>query len=62
MIGEWEYGEPQGLGGDPASTYSGDYVYGYDLSSNGVYEDDLPASPLTTTALDCTGFVNVNTV
>jgi PKD repeat protein len=63
MTGEWEYGEPQGLGGgssfDPAAAYTGDYVYGYDLSSNGVYENDLPASPLTTTALDCTGFVNV---
>ncbi len=63
MTGEWEYGAPQGLGGgtsfDPAAAYTGDYVYGYDLSGDGLYENSIPAYALTTTALDCTGFVNV---
>jgi len=59
MEGEWEYGAPQGLGGDPASASTGSYVYGYDLSGNGQYENSIPAHALTTTALDCTGLTNV---
>jgi PKD repeat protein len=55
--GQWEFGMPQGVGGDPASGYSGMYVYGYNLS--GTYVDFMPAYSLTTTALNCTGFKDV---
>ena len=60
MTGEWEYGAPQGLGGDPSSAvYPGGYVYGYDLSGDGRYANNLSTEYLTTTALDCRGFRNV---
>ncbi|MDP8237099.1 MAG: hypothetical protein P9M08_12000, partial [Candidatus Erginobacter occultus] len=56
--GDWAYGQPQGLGGeygnpDPATGYTGNNVYGYNLA--GDYPNDLtPTRWLTTTALDCT--------
>jgi PKD repeat protein len=55
--GDWAFGIPAGVGGDPASPYSGLNVYGYNLS--GAYPNDMPAYSLTTTPLNCTGFKDV---
>jgi PKD repeat protein len=55
--GDWAFGPPGGLGGDPASPYSGLNVYGYNLS--GAYPNDMPAYSLTTTPLNCAGFKDV---
>ncbi|MCK4661146.1 MAG: S8 family serine peptidase, partial [Phycisphaerae bacterium] len=52
--GEWQFGPPTGGGShnlDPTSGHTGDNVYGYNL--NGDYPDNLPATYLTTTALNC---------
>jgi len=61
--GLWSWGVPTGEGGsygspDPTSGYTGDNVYGYNLS--GDYTDNLPATHLTSTAIDCTGRQNVH--
>lgn len=37
--GLWAFGPPQGNGSDPAAAFTGDNVYGYNLSGN--YEDNL---------------------
>lgn len=55
---KWEWGVPQGLGGDhgnpdPSSGSTGDNVYGYNLA--GDYEPNLGEKYLTTTAIDCSG-------
>jgi len=55
---DWEFGQPTGDGGayggpDPTSGYTGDNVYGYNLS--GDYGSSMPEQHLTTTAIDCTG-------
>ena len=55
--GAWEFGAPQGVGGDPDAAASGSNVYGYNLS--GAYINDMPAYSLTTTALNCSGFTGV---
>ncbi|MFH1749266.1 MAG: agmatine deiminase family protein, partial [Planctomycetota bacterium] len=60
--GLWAYGVPTGGGGqyggpDPTSGYTRDFVYGYNL--NGDYENNLPMTNLTSTALDCTGLSQV---
>ncbi len=54
--GLWAFGQPAGLGGqhgnpDPTSGYTGANVYGYNLY--GDYENNLPETNLTTTAIDC---------
>ncbi|MCK5132598.1 MAG: hypothetical protein KAR40_10665 [Candidatus Sabulitectum sp.] len=54
--GLWEWGVPQGTGGshgnpDPSSGFTGENVYGYNLS--GDYEPNLAEMYLTTTAIDC---------
>ncbi len=54
--GLWAFGQPTGQGGqhgnpDPTSGYTGANVYGYNL--NGDYENNLPETNLTTTAIDC---------
>jgi hypothetical protein len=54
--GSWQFGVPQGLGGangppDPTSGHTGDNVYGYDLA--GDYPDNMLASELTSSAIDC---------
>jgi hypothetical protein len=54
--GSWEFGVPQGIDFDPTSGYTGQNVYGYNLA--GAYEPGLPATFLTTTALDCSGVSN----
>ncbi len=60
MTGSWEYGEPQGLGGDPAAAYTGSYVYGTDLSGDGLYPPSIVTPHvLTSPPLDCTGYCNV---
>lgn len=60
--GLWARGVPTGQGGsqgghDPTSGYTGSNVYGYNL--NGGYENDLSATYLTTQAIDCTGYTDV---
>ncbi len=58
--GQWAFGQPTGGGthdGDPMSGRTGDNVYGYNL--DGDYENSLPATYLTTSALDCTGLNDV---
>ncbi len=58
--GDWEWGVPTGGGsfnGDPTSGNTGANVYGYNL--NGNYTNNLPATYLTTTAIDCTGQFDV---
>jgi hypothetical protein len=62
--GLWEFGGPQGLAGDigspdPASGFTGQNVYGYNLV--GGYEDDLTETMwLTTMPLDFTGVGDVH--
>lgn len=59
MDGLWAWGVPAGLGGashggpDPASGFTGANVLGYNLG--GDYENDLAATHLVTTAIDCSG-------
>ncbi len=60
--GLWQFGQPAGayaeLGPpDPTSGYTGPNVYGYNLA--GPYENDLPETHLTSTALDCTDLSDV---
>jgi len=58
LTGEWEYGQPTGLGGvsygnpDPASGFTGDNVYGVNLQGD---YSTAPGGPyyLTTAPLDC---------
>ncbi len=61
--GLWAFGQPQGLGGqygppDPTSGYTGNNVYGYNLS--GDYQNNLSQQHLVTTALDCSNAVDVS--
>ncbi|MBN1335309.1 MAG: hypothetical protein JXB39_05065 [Deltaproteobacteria bacterium] len=37
---DWEWGAPQGIGGDPREAYSGSNVWGNDLSQDGAYAND----------------------
>ncbi|MFP6598721.1 MAG: M4 family metallopeptidase, partial [Candidatus Hydrogenedentota bacterium] len=55
--GQWAYGTPAGVAGDPASGYTGPNVFGFNL--NGAYPDNLPAQYLTTPAFYFTGYSNV---
>ena len=58
--GAWAFGQPTGAGSynhDPTSGYTGNNVYGYNLY--GDYPDNLPATYLTTTAIDCAGLTDV---
>jgi hypothetical protein len=58
--GAWAFGQPQGLGGDPASGHTGANVYGYNLS--GAYTNSMPEYTLTTTAIDCSSFTGATLV
>ena len=54
--GLWAYGVPTGQGGaygypDPTGGFTGSNVYGYNL--DGDYENNLPMTHLTSTAIDC---------
>ncbi len=55
--GQWAYGTPQGLGGDPMSGATGSKVYGYNL--NGAYTTNMPIYALTTPALNCSKYKNI---
>ena len=55
--GQWEYGSPRGFSGDPSSGATGPNVYGYNLA--GAYPNDMPVYALTTPALDCSGYTNL---
>ena len=61
--GEWEWGAPQGGGGsrgnaDPASAATGKFVVGYNLAGD-YAANTSPAAWLTTTAIDCSGYADV---
>ena len=51
--GLWAFGQPQGVGGDPASGFTGLNVYGYNLS--GDYTNNMSEQYLTTKSMDLTG-------
>lgn len=53
--GLWAFGQPQGVSFDPLAGATGQNVYGYNL--NGKYESNLPATYLTTTALNLSSVV-----
>lgn len=55
--GQWEYGQPQGVGGDPSSGYTGANVYGYNLA--GQHPNGMPKYWLTTLPMDCSNYTNV---
>lgn len=55
--GDWAFGPPQGLGGDPATAFTGTNVYGYNLA--GEYDEDTPAQYLITQPFNCTGLSRV---
>lgn len=59
--GQWAFGQPTGGGShnlDPVSGFTGPYVYGYNL--NGDYGRNMPAYYLTTSALDCSRYLNTS--
>ncbi len=56
--GQWAFGVPQGLEGDPASGFTGSNVYGYNLA--GAYSNDMPVYALTTPAIDCSRYTNLS--
>jgi subtilisin-like proprotein convertase family protein len=58
--GAWAFGDPFGggsHGGDPTTGFSGNNVYGYNLS--GDYGNDLAPQSLTSGAIDCSNVVDV---
>ncbi len=61
--GQWAWGQPTGGGGDhgnpdPTSGYTGNYVYGYNLS--GDYAGNISEYDLTTNAIDCSELTDVS--
>lgn len=61
--GQWAWGQPTGGGGqygnnDPTSGFTGQNVYGYNLS--GDYTNSMPEYHLTSTAIDCSNLFNVS--
>ncbi len=50
LEGEWAWGVPAGLEGDPSSGNTGDNVVGYNL--NGAYPNNMPVYYATTQAID----------
>lgn len=55
---DWQFGAPQGANNDPAAAFSGQNVYGTDLS--GAYDNNVTTSYyLTTLPIDCRGFTNL---
>jgi len=65
MEGQWQFGRPQGLGGaahghpDPNSGYTGDNVYGVNLSGDYTLTDEGPQY-LTTGPIDCSEYSHIN--
>lgn len=61
--GQWAFGVPVGQGGDhgnpdPASGFTGENVYGYNLA--GDYPNDMPEYALTTHAIDCSDLYGIH--
>ena len=57
--GAWEYGTPQGLGGDPSAGHTGTQVIGYDLGlggNDGLYSDFMSAQYAITPSFDASAF------
>ncbi len=55
--GDWEWGVPAGLAGDPSSGFTGANVLGYNL--DGAYENNMPRYCLTTPRIDCGKIDNI---
>jgi len=55
---QWQFGVPLGVDGDPTTGHTGTNVFGYNLA--GRYADNIPAYYLTTPAINCSGYQNVN--
>ncbi|MCG8408322.1 MAG: Ig-like domain-containing protein [Phycisphaerales bacterium] len=55
--GDWAFGPPQGLEGDPASAFTGLNVLGYNLA--GEYDQEMPPQYLTMQPLNCSGLSRV---
>lgn len=53
LEGDWGWGQPAGLGGDPSSGATGTNVVGYNL--NGQYGNNLSQIHATTPIFDCSG-------
>ncbi len=64
--GDWEFGSPSSSGGtyygnsDPSSAYSGNFVYGNDLTGDGDYEDNAVNYYLESPSLNLTGISGVH--
>lgn len=55
--GNWQFGVPQGRGGDPTSGHTGSNVFGYNLA--GAYENDMGEEYLISDPIDCSSLKNV---
>jgi len=55
--GQWAFGVPQGIDGDPTAGATGANVYGYNLA--GDYTDNMPQFALTTGAIDASAATQV---
>lgn len=55
--GNWEWGMPVGLAGDPLLGHGDLNAYGYNLS--GPYENSMPPRRLTSTPINCSNYTNV---
>ncbi|MDD3604760.1 MAG: Calx-beta domain-containing protein [Kiritimatiellae bacterium] len=57
--GDWAFGVPSGIAGDPSSGFTGSNVYGYNLA--GAYSDNIALTHyLISPAIDCTDFTFVH--
>ncbi|MBN2054543.1 hypothetical protein JW905_06450, partial [bacterium] len=56
MTGQWAWGVPTGLAGDPSGGCTGASVYGYNL--NGAYTNNMSETPLTTGPINCANFTS----
>ncbi|HED53457.1 MAG TPA: hypothetical protein ENJ00_04570 [Phycisphaerales bacterium] len=55
--GQWDFGVPAGVGGDPTSGFTGTNVFGYNL--NGEYANSIPQYSATTGVIDASAASNV---
>ncbi|NLI45957.1 MAG: hypothetical protein GX414_02485 [Acidobacteria bacterium] len=56
---EWAFGTPvDGGNGDPNSGHTGNNVYGYDNTAEGLYATSMGEMCLTTSAIDCSSLQN----
>ncbi len=55
--GDWAYGQPQGLSGDPAAGYTGNNVLGYNLA--GDYVNSMPRYNATSPSLDFSNYTDI---